>query len=854
LLAGQPAKAVAQLEQTAAIESFWLTSLVGRVSEDERKSVIEFMRPTFELCLALVSRFGNAIDDGVARAYTMMLRRKALLFASAAAFHEQLVLATAPAVAPLMAEWRNLRADIARLSLQGLVGPKGAMLFNWPEARMPEFEERYTSELEPSDLEQVRAILDNMRYSKIHQVAMVAANKMNLESWRARKADIERELGRLGFGTDINDDVFEVDGPGICDSLPRDTAFIDVVRCSVPLGAQHSLAIDRSQAGSVERYYAFVLTADPSLSLVELGFAQTIDRLVVDFSALLATPCVAADGQYQKTVPTQADCERKIDKAQQRLLVGRTLRSVVLEPLLAGLRGRTRLIFCPDGELCRLPIDALPLDDKRYVIDEYSISYVSSCREIQRWAAKANRSSTSSIVIGDPDYDLPGLEPEPGESVDVAHGATAELRSRLLSFKFRRLPNTGIEAASVARVLGVEPVTGGEAVVDVLRLCKSPFVLHLATHGFFLAPATREYDACATSEGRLRIADGWLQHSGMEEPMLRSGLALAGANTFLYGKRLPPEAGTGFLTALEACGLDLTGTAVAFLSACESGLGDIQNGDGVLGLRYALSCAGAETVVMTLWKVHDQETRDLVVDFYQRILSPTSEARADALRHARLNMKRRVPDAFYWGPFICQGNPYAIQNGSTLSAVQSGSTSRDHFVTASPESASGGEVIGTSFLDKIKKAGLTYTQPTEWQPIALQLNECFAFDWALRSKDKELEIRYAVWPDGEARTRFSDAEFYSVLTRISGGVLKGNPSRFPSGAVKKEFRADWGSTHLVRVSPDFCDYYPLSNVVVIHADGCGTAFMFYLFRDFMDIMQEMQANFYAITFARNAPL
>jgi CHAT domain-containing protein len=150
----------------------------------------------------------------------------------------------------------------------------------------------------------------------------------------------------------------------------------------------------------------------------------------------------------------------------------------------------------------------------------------------------------------------------------------------------------------------------------------------------------------------------------MENPLLRSGLALAGANTFLEHGTLPAEAEDGILTAEDVSGLDLLTTELVVLSACETGLGEIHVGEGVFGLRRAFVLAGAKTLVMSLWKVPDEQTRELMEGFYHRILS--GHPRADALREAQLAMKKKYPDPFYWGAFICQGDPGPLLSHASI--------------------------------------------------------------------------------------------------------------------------------------------------------------------------------------------
>ena len=140
-----------------------------------------------------------------------------------------------------------------------------------------------------------------------------------------------------------------------------------------------------------------------------------------------------------------------------------------------------------------------------------------------------------------------------------------------------------------------------------------------------------------------------------ENPLLRSGLALAGVNTWLKGQSPPTDAEGSLLTAEDVIGLDLLDTELVVLSACETGLGEVRTGEGVFGLRRSFVLAGAKTLVMSLWKVPDQQTRELMEDFYTQILS--GEARANALRNAQMTIRAKYPDPFYWGAFICQGDP-----------------------------------------------------------------------------------------------------------------------------------------------------------------------------------------------------
>jgi CHAT domain-containing protein len=216
---------------------------------------------------------------------------------------------------------------------------------------------------------------------------------------------------------------------------------------------------------------------------------------------------------------------------------------------------------------------------------------------------------------------------------------------------FDRLPGTGAEGAAIASTLGVRPLLGAEALESVLKGSRSPSVLHLATHGFFLPDPPSREPAGGGQSPRLGAT--------LENPLLRSGLALAGANTWLAGNALPPEAEDGILNAEDVSGLDLSSTALVVLSACETGVGAVHVGEGVFGLRRVFAVAGARTLVMSLWKVPDLQTQALMIDFYRRLAR--GESRLDALREAQLSLKAVCPDLFFWGAFICQGDPGPVQ-------------------------------------------------------------------------------------------------------------------------------------------------------------------------------------------------
>jgi CHAT domain-containing protein len=137
-------------------------------------------------------------------------------------------------------------------------------------------------------------------------------------------------------------------------------------------------------------------------------------------------------------------------------------------------------------------------------------------------------------------------------------------------------------------------------------------------------------------------------------PLLCSGLAFAGANRWLAGQPLPAEAEDGLLTAEDVCAMDLRGTELVVLSACETGLGEYLAGEGVFGLRRAFELAGAGSLVMSLWRVPSAATCEFMKEFYRQIFQ--GRRRSQALREAQRIMRRRYPPTLYWGAFVLSGD------------------------------------------------------------------------------------------------------------------------------------------------------------------------------------------------------
>jgi len=327
----------------------------------------------------------------------------------------------------------------------------------------------------------------------------------------------------------------------------------------------------------------------------------------------------------------------------------RALHEKVMQPLRALTGDATQLLVSPDGALNLVPMEALIDGQGRYLIERYSISYLSSGRDLLRMQV-ARQNKSGPLVVADPFFGEPALARlATADKVltDLPGGKRRSVTTGedLSSVYFAPLSGTAEEARAIKiRFPEATVLTALQATKAALKQADAPLILHIATHGFFLQDEAAGAASPAASGTRAIHAS-----VKIENPLLRSGLALAGANLSKGGDD------DGILTALEASGLNLWGTKLVTLSACDTGVGEVKNGEGVYGLRRAFVLAGAETLVMTLWPVSDYVTREVMTAYYTGLKQGLG--RREALRQAQLAMLKRQGRGhpFYWASFIQSG-------------------------------------------------------------------------------------------------------------------------------------------------------------------------------------------------------
>jgi CHAT domain-containing protein/Tfp pilus assembly protein PilF len=323
--------------------------------------------------------------------------------------------------------------------------------------------------------------------------------------------------------------------------------------------------------------------------------------------------------------------------------LARVLDEKIMSPVRALTGGSKQFLISPDGALNLIPFEALVDEKGQYLIENYSFTYLTSGRDLLRMQV-ARESKSKPLIIANPLFGAPIAEKSSKtETISKMSSRRNKRRSitatrNLSDTYFAPLGGTAQEARSIQEIFPEATVlTQIQATESALKQAVAPQILHIATHGFFL------------QDSEINKSNKSILESKTENPLFRSGLALAGANQRKNGDD------DGMLTALEASGLNLWGTKLVVLSACDTGLGEVRNGEGVYGLRRAFVMAGAESLLMSLWSVSDSVTRELMTDYYKNLKKGIG--RGASLRQVQLEMlkKKGREHPFYWAAFIQSG-------------------------------------------------------------------------------------------------------------------------------------------------------------------------------------------------------
>lgn len=416
-----------------------------------------------------------------------------------------------------------------------------------------------------------------------------------LRTLQTREEELESAMGDLARS--LPRPAAPVVAASVCAALPEGTVLVEFIRF-IPYAPAPARAASR---WSEPRYGAYLLDRDGVRAYADLGDASSLNAAVRQLRAALG------EGGMKYEGPARDLYER------------------LFGPLRLDPRGVRHLVISPDGSLNGVPFAALLSPEGRHLVDLVDVSSVYSGRDLTRPPSAGD--SASVVVVAGPDFGTPAG----GEG---AHG-------------YEPLAGAAREAELIRQLVpDAKVITGPDASKGALKAHHSPLILHIATHGEYHEPVPPDP---GSGQGLQWTVDLPAAPGRGLNPLLDSWLALAGAN--LAGHR-----SDGIITALEVTTLDLHGTELVTLSACDTGIGTVRAGDGVYGLARAFLLAGARSLLVSLWEVDDASTCEMMRRVYTQLCVGT--ARANALCNVQRELMRspayRHP--LYWSGFVLIGD------------------------------------------------------------------------------------------------------------------------------------------------------------------------------------------------------
>ena len=393
---------------------------------------------------------------------------------------------------------------------------------------------------------------------------------------------------------------------------------------------------------------------EAAVEFIRAPFEEDDGSRAIYYAALVVTPTT----EETPALALLTDGERleKVDVRRYRASIRNQLGEedqayrAFWEPVAPLLGDATRAYVSLDGVYNQISLPTLKNPKTgAYLVDELETAIVSNTKSIveRRQPATVER---RAVLVGYPDYDFAGG----GGGVQGATGGTeraldGETRSSLRGVNLAPLEGTKAETAAIEELMRANgwearALLGAVATETAVKSVDRPRALHIATHGFF-CEGRRAHD-------RGRRVRRWRRRRRRSVRCSARGCS-SRAPRRLNSEATFPTNDNGVLTAYEAMNMNLDGAELVALSACETGLGDVKNGEGVYGLQRAFQTAGAQSVLMSLWKVDDDATRLLMTEFYRRWLGGASKR--EALDAARTATRERYPEPLYWGAFTLVG-------------------------------------------------------------------------------------------------------------------------------------------------------------------------------------------------------
>lgn len=522
-------------------------------------------------------------------------------------------------------------------------------------------------------IEEYKDLMQQISHLSLNPPANLDASKYKelMGKLDGKKQGLEERLARGSAEYAEKQKLKDISADAVAASLPDGSIYLDLVE-------YRKYDYVKKQMTDERHYLAFMLQRDASdravVRIEDLGSADKIDSIVSTLRKEFEQEKAIDRGIGGKRIAGKAEKAGKAGKLPDASI---QLYEKVLSPFKNELAKANVLFLAPSGNLNLIPFEALSVPDRKgYLCDQIPVIYTLGrdlfTAKLKNEEMQGEKGSRQITVVAAPDFSL-----KKSKGMKVASAKTFE-PVRVLSrgsvqgwpIKFGALPGTLEEAEAIRKIAGdgaTKFYIKDNALEENVKNLKHPRVLHLATHGFFLEDAhssvqegTRGIGGVRTTKKDTAVQPVVLKGPvELHDPLIRSGLALTGANCLAENTAIPEGNEDGILTAAEVTGMDLYGTNLVVLSACETGLGEIQRGNGVAGLRRSFKIAGAENIVMSLWSVPDQETGWLMEEFYRSYLAGDNPA--VALNKARSALRRKltardgIDQPFYWAAFILEG-------------------------------------------------------------------------------------------------------------------------------------------------------------------------------------------------------
>jgi tetratricopeptide (TPR) repeat protein/CHAT domain-containing protein len=459
--------------------------------------------------------------------------------------------------------------------------------------------------------------------------------RIQLANLESRQQELQQRVAEHGLGLYKADPWISVGT--LAGRLPYGSVFVNIARFQIDTVDKIESIRVREKNLKPARYVAWVIPATGAgvIHIVDLGEAEPIDKCVASMRQHIYGAIVRLSKEGEQAL--EADFRDNVAELSRR----------ILEPLEDSFKDIDEIVLSPDGELWNVPWNALLTKDGRYLVEKFRTRFVLSGRELA-YNFSERAAISQPVIIADPNFSLIANREETTDA-----DSKTDLRSTA-SAVFPPLAASAAEAASIRPSIenysgaSVRMLLQDEAQESAFKQLHRPRILMMSTHGYFKEAPKASTENLAERPDASQVIDN---------PLLRCGLALAGCNYGTSGDKTGSE--DGILTGLEIVSTDLRGTELVVLSACETGIGEIHNGEGVAGLRQAFQLAGAQSVVSTLWQVPDRDSALLMSRLFKELADGRSKA--EALRNAQLDRieKRRerygAAHPFFWAAFTLTG-------------------------------------------------------------------------------------------------------------------------------------------------------------------------------------------------------